>query len=72
MSFELRSDQYPLGANDFTVLYMRVNSNNENDWFNCAITSDCFKDKQSAWQALKPVIITMLNACYNEPEVVLR
>jgi len=43
-----------------------VNSDKDEDWFNCAMPLSMFKDKQSAWLTLKPTIITLLNGCYPE------
>jgi len=72
MSFELRTqiqkntEMYKGGREDILIFLMRVNSDKDEDWFNCAMPLSMFKDKQSAWLTLKPTIITLLNGCYPE------
>lgn len=77
MTFELRTEiqkdtkMYEGDNEDLLVFYMRVNSNDDNDWWHCPNLLSMFKDKRSAWLALKPTIITLLNKCYDEPKVIL-
>lgn len=66
MSFELRTELQKVQDKELLVLFMRVNSTNDDDWFNVAVLPSMFKDKQSAWLTLKPTIITLLNGCYPE------